>query len=408
MDKFMDSPWFLRIVAFLLALLLYTSVNFQQDDTVQDSNGAGNNSETLEVPVNLYYDTDNLVVTGAPETVTVNIQGPRTIVQSAIRLKDFEVFIDLTNAEIGEQEVQIQIRNLSDKLTATIDPTYVTVSVQEKVTKEFTVEPEFNADILEEGFSAGQPSVEPKTVQITGAKDIVEKISYVKATIDTNGTLDNTVTREARVQVLDRFLNKLDVIVEPEVVDVTIPVRPIEKTVPIVIKREGVLPEGVTVESMTLSEESTTIRATSQEILDQINDIEIPVNMAQLTESREITVPLEVPEGVLLMEPNEVTLTITLTKEVTFTDIPIEIEGLGENEEIEFVNPETGSTNITLIGSPEVINAIEADALQVLIDVSALDAGEHEVELSFTPPQNVDWEISESTVQILIQEPTEG
>lgn len=404
----MESPWFLRIVAFLLALLLYTSVNFQQDDTVQDSNGAGNNSETLEVPVNLYYDTDNLVVTGAPETVAVNIQGPRTIVQSAIRLKDFEVYIDLTNAEIGQQEVQIQIRNLSDKLTATIDPTYVTVSVQEKVTREFTVEPEFNADLLEEGFIAGQPTVDPKTVQITGAKDIVEQISYVKATIDTNGTLDNTVTREARVQVLDRFLNKLDVIVEPEIVDVTIPVRPIEKTVPIVIKREGVLPEGITVESMTLSEESTTIRAVSQEILDQINDIEIPVNMAELTGSREITIPLELPEGVLLMEPNEVTLTITLTKEVTFTEIPIEVEGLGENEEIEFVNPETGSINISLIGSPEVINSIEADALQVLIDVSTLEAGEHEVALSFTPPENVDWEISESTVQILIQEPAEG
>lgn len=409
MDKLMESPWFLRILALLLAALLYISVNLPENDSIRDSSNNTENSETLEdVPVNIYYDTDNLVVTGAPKTITMNIQGPRTIVQSAIKLKDFEVFIDLTDAEIGNQRAEIQIRNLSDKLTATLDPTYVTVSVQEKVTKEFTVEAEFNTNLLEEGYTASEPKVSPKTVQVTGAKDIIEQISYVKATVETNGSIDSTVTREARVQVLDRSLNKLEVIVEPEVVDVTIPVKAIEKDVLINIKRLGVLPEGITIESMTLSEPSTRVRAVSQAVLDQIQDLEVIVNLRELTDSKEIKVPLDVPEGVILMEPEEVTLRVELTKTVTYEDVPIRIIGLDENEEMEFVNPDNGSINVTLIGSPENINEIEPNELQVALDLSALNPGEHEVPISFTAPENVEWAISESTVQIIIQEATEG
>ncbi|GAA0313964.1 CdaA regulatory protein CdaR [Bacillus carboniphilus] len=408
MDKLMDSPWFLRILALLLAMLLYISVNLPQNDSVRDSN-TGENSETLtDVPVNLYYDTDNLVVTGAPKTVTLNIEGPRSIVQSATKLRDFEVYIDLTDAEIGKQEVEVQIRNLSEKLTATLDPTYVTVSVQERVTKEFTVEAEYNADLLQEGFSAGQPSVEPKTVKITGAKDTIEQISYVKATLETNGTLDSTVTREARVQVLDRLLNKLDVIVEPEVVEVTIPIRAIEKNVPINIKRVGVAQEGITIESMTLSTDTTKVRAVSQQVLDSIQDLEVTVNLRDIIESKDITVPLEVPEGVLLMEPEQVTLSVEVTKTVTLSTVPISIEGLGENEVAAFLNPENGAVNVTLTGSPTLINGIEASDLQVEIDVSELDAGEHEVDVIITVPETIDWEISQTTARIVIQENTES
>ena len=73
---------------------------------------------------------------------------------------------------------------------------------------------------MAEGFEAEKPEVNPKTVKITGAKDVMDKITYVKATIDANGLISDTIKQEARVTVLDRELNKLDVIVEPQIVTV--------------------------------------------------------------------------------------------------------------------------------------------------------------------------------------------
>ena len=123
-------------------------------------------------------------MSGIPATVDVTLKGPLTHIQSAKALKNFEVYVDLSKANIGKQKVKLKVKDLSDKLTATMKPATVNVSVQEKITKEFKVEAEFNSSQIEEGYSAGQPVVEPSNVKITGAKSVIDRISYVKATLE--------------------------------------------------------------------------------------------------------------------------------------------------------------------------------------------------------------------------------
>ncbi|MCM2535482.1 CdaR family protein [Neobacillus pocheonensis] len=253
MDKLMDNPWFIKIIALLLALLLYSSVP-QTGNKLTDVNVPGEQTTATitDIPVKVYYDTANLVVTGIPNTVEMTVQNPVTHVQSAKALKNFEVYIDLTNAKIGRQTVKLKVKNLSDKLKATISPATVSVSVQEKITKEFRVDAEFNSNLLDEGYAAGQPVVEPNKVKITGAKNVIDRITYVKATVDTKNHLNDTITKDARISVLDRELNKLDVVVDPETVKVTIPIKNTSKQVPINIIQNGTPPSGVTIDSITL------------------------------------------------------------------------------------------------------------------------------------------------------------
>ena len=86
-------------------------------------------------------------------------------------------------------------------------------------------------------------------MKITGAKDVIDRISYVKATLKEKNKLKETFTDEANIQVLDKDLNKLDVEVDPEKVKVTIPVKNNSKTVPINIMRKGTPPDGITINS---------------------------------------------------------------------------------------------------------------------------------------------------------------
>ena len=67
MDKLMDNPWFIKILALLLAVLLYSSVP-HTGKKLTDVNVPGEQStETINnIPVKVYYDTENLVVSGIP------------------------------------------------------------------------------------------------------------------------------------------------------------------------------------------------------------------------------------------------------------------------------------------------------------------------------------------------------
>ena len=142
MDKLMDNPWFIKILALLLAVLLYSSVPHKGNDV--NVPGEQTTETIQDMPVTVYYDKDNLVVSGIPSTVDITIKGPITHVQSAKALKNFEVYVDLTNAKIGKQKVNLKVKNLSDKLKVTLKPASVNVTVQEKITKEFKVDAEIN------------------------------------------------------------------------------------------------------------------------------------------------------------------------------------------------------------------------------------------------------------------------
>ena len=64
----MDNPWFIKILAVLLAVLLYSVVPNSGSKTNEVNVPGENTSVTLEeIPVKAYYDTENLVVSELPD-----------------------------------------------------------------------------------------------------------------------------------------------------------------------------------------------------------------------------------------------------------------------------------------------------------------------------------------------------
>ena len=72
MDKITSSSWFMRIGAFVVAFMLFMQVN---SDPSNITNTQTKDGSTLinDVPVEIYYDTDNLIVGGAPDTVGITL-----------------------------------------------------------------------------------------------------------------------------------------------------------------------------------------------------------------------------------------------------------------------------------------------------------------------------------------------
>ncbi len=400
----MDSRWFMRIVSLFLALLLFTTV-YIDDDVIKDSRESGTSEDliTLNVPLVAYYDTENLVVSGLPNTVDIAISGPKSLVQSIKARKDFNVFVDLENLTIGDHNVPVRWENISEKLEVKLDPTYLSVNVQEKITAEFFIEPEINESLLAAGYEIEELTVSPEKVSITGAKSEIDKITYVKATLDINDSIDETITKEARVLALDLELNKLDVTIEPEIVDVTINVINPSKEVSLSIVEKGSLPEGVEIDSIDIKPE-TIFAFGRKEVLDSLKELKVEVDVSEITEDTTFEIPVTLPEGLNQVEPEAVSVTVNVKEKDkrTFSQRPIESRGQEEGMEISFLSPEEGQLDVTVEAYQNILEELTEDDFNVFIDVSDLEVGEHEVTVKIDGLDGVTWNASIETVKVKI------
>jgi YbbR domain-containing protein len=404
MDKLMNNPWFIKILALLLAVLLYSVVPNSGSKTNDINVPRGDTSETIEeIPVKAYYDTENLVVSGIPDVVEVTLEGPIPHVQSAKTLKNFEVFVDLTNAKIGNQKVKFEVSGLSNKLKATINPGSVNVAIQEKITKEFTVEAEFNSDLIKAGYSAGQPTVKPNKVKITGAKNVIDRITYVKATVEGRNLLDSTVSKNAQVQVLDKELNKLDVIVEPDTVEVTIPIKSNNKTVPINIIEKGTPPAGITIESVDLDVKEAIISG-DVNVLKDTDSVRVEVDISKITENTTLTLPVIISNGITKVTPETVKATVVVKseEEKTISGLPINIRGLSEQYEVVINDPTNRLVNLLVLGPGDTITGLGPNDFNIYVDLTGLTDGVHNVTIQVNGPPNVTWKPDKSSANITI------
>lgn len=404
MDKLMDKPWFIKILALALAVLLYNSVPHPGSNSNDVDIPSDTSTATIQkVPVKVWFDTKNLVVTGIPDTVDITIKGPIQHVQAAKTLRNFEIYADLTNAKIGYQRVKLKIKDLSDKLQVTIKPATVNVNVQEKISKDFKVESEFINGLVEEGYTAGTPVVEPNKVKITGAKDMIDRIAYVKAAVVGKNPLTTSISQDARVQVLDREMNKLDVSVEPQTVRVTIPIKYTSKEVPITITSTGLPPAGISIDSINLDVDKAVISG-NESVLKKTDNVRVEVDLSTINDNTTLTLPVIVPTGIRKATPETVKATIVVKKaeETTISGVPLKIKGLSDQYKATINDPLSKLVNLFITGPGSTINSLKPDDFNVFIDLSDLGEGNHDVNIHVEGPKNVDWQLDSATANVTI------
>ena len=151
--------------------------------------------------------------------------------------------------------------------------------------------------------------VEPNKVRITGGKDVMDQISYVRAIVEVDDFITETVEKPAIITVLDANLNKLNVTVEQETVRVTIPIKKANKTVPIEIVKKGTSPTGVTIDSITLDKNEATITG-SEDNLNKTENVRVEVDISTIKESTELTLPVIISDGISEVDPKTVKATV--------------------------------------------------------------------------------------------------
>ncbi|MRX72149.1 YbbR-like domain-containing protein [Bacillus lacus] len=423
MDRLMNNHWFMKITALFIALMLYMSINFDNSPpATQPGSSAGfltpanpsvfpratTEAATItEVPLRSYFDQENMVVTGVPETVTVTVEGPTSSVTRARQIRDFEVFAELSNLSAGTHRVELAHKNIPADLKVTVDPSIITVTVQEKISRDFPIEVDFiNKNQIKDGYTPEQPIIRPNIVRVTGAREIVDSIAMIKARVSLQNR-DEAFEEDSRVTVYDADGNILPVDVEPSVVRISVPIAAPSKKVPINITREGQLPEGVSIAGLETDPSEITLYG-PKNVLDSLEFYNgIKLDLSKITEDTVMEVEVPLPNGVSRVSPEKLQVKINVDKveEKVLEDLPVKPVGLADDRDIEFLDPVTEAINLNLMGSPKLLEEIEASDVELFVNVTDLDDGEHDVKVEVTGPQNVNWSLAKDTVKIKISTP---
>ena len=280
----------LKLISFLIAILLFISVNenFKNFSVLGNSDNKSN-AWVTEVPLEAEYDKDKLYVVGIPNTVSVKLSGSLAKVQKESVARRFKVKLNLKNAQIGDdQKVKLEIEGLENGLEGTVEPGTITISIREKVTREFKVTPTVKKERLLIGYEIEKLSVNNETVKISGDIDSINRIHEVRAESATRTKLSKNTKEEAKLVAYDSNYNKIeDIQIEPSSTVMSIELKSLEKEVPLEVNTIGKLPSGYELVSVTADVSKVTIRTENQEILDRITKMLVDVDLSDVKEETE-------------------------------------------------------------------------------------------------------------------------
>lgn len=445
MDKWIKSPWFIRIVSLFFAILLYTTVSIDENTTPADfmdliPSGSNVTETTENVPVNIQIDEEKYVVDGVPATVDVTIEGSKSTVTSIARQQSFDLFVDLEGLGEGTHEVSIEYKGISEQLSVYIEPKTVEVTIEERQTKEFDVAIDYvNQTKLADGYELGEATIEPGKVSITSSKSVVEQIAVIKAFVDVKGLDKPIENREVPVQVYDSQGNELNVRVEPETVEVSVAIDNPSKKVPINVPTTGELEEGLSLAAVTPEPAEIQVYATS-EVLEGIEEVSTEeIDLSEITESTTIDAEINLPSDVRLAETDTVRVAIELEdsedqspdtaeepsgtdtataadeqeeqaqdsnqqekteqqeqqeqeeqqRQTTFEDLQIGVENLADTLSLTFLQPETSTMSLTATGAPDVMNGLAKGDFRVFVNAADREKGEYQLPIEIAGPENV-------------------
>ncbi|WP_017754726.1 CdaR family protein [Calidifontibacillus oryziterrae] len=408
-DKWLNSPWFIRVLALFIALMLYTAVNMETRTTPKPTGILPTISQETEaltnVPLDVYYSSDDYVITGLPQNVNVYLEGTNSAIKTAKAQGGYEVFVDLQNLQPGTHTVEVQHSGFSEKLKVRIDPTVVNVTIKEKIEQVMPITIKtLNEDHLPEGYVVEQPITVPNSVKIKGSKEEIDRIGFVEGFVDLDGATE-TVEKDVALNVYDVNGAQLNLEIEPAVVEAKVPIIPPNKKVPFKINRKGNLPKGVSIQTFEVTPSEITIFGPI-EIIDQVEMIEnIEVDLSLLDSDQTIEVKVPVPQGVKNINPEVLTLKVDVEPEEskTLTSVPVKVNGILETKNVTLIAPEDGLVNLTIYGATKVLEEIQQSDFDIRLNTSGYTNGEHELDIEVVSgPQNVRWEINPSKAIIQI------
>lgn len=437
MDKLLRKNWVVKIISFVLALMLYAIVSAGQSPSSSPSSIAVNPLEQMTIAerLNLKYDANRFVVSGVPQTVDLRLSGTSDQILKARLLAIKSAFIDLNGMKPGTYDVRVQTSGFPSGLSVKAVPSTVRVTLQERTSKEFPVALDIlNKKTISSGYSIGNPTIDPKTVTVTGGRQTIDSIAFIRGVIDVNGA-NTTADKMITLHAYDSNGDQMDVAIAPSAVHVQVPITKMSKQVTLQALTTGSPANGYSVGSVSLSANNVTVVAPDSNTLNQIVDVQpISVSVAGLTQDKTYNVSVPLPAGATQASPSKVSVTVHIVPTASggsstssggasssssassssgassssnqvntskqFNNIPVSATGLAVNRTATLGN--NGHVDVSVTGSAADLNKLSNSDIEAQVDLTGLSTGNQRVAVNVSVPAGLTASASPGTLNVTI------
>lgn len=309
MKKIFDQPWFYKIMSLFLAILLVAYVDNTQVDTNNQSKvrETASISRSVEVGLQVSVDSDKYYVTGYPSKEKITLEGPNALVTSAVNTQNFRVYIDLNGLGVGKHTVNVKVSGLPSQLSYKLGKKKITVNIQKRKSRTMAVQIGYNKNVVAKGYDIGTPTVNPQTVEVTGALSEVKRIEQIKAQLNVSNNQTKTISQRVILAAFDKDGHQLNVVIDPSTATVTLPISLAKKTVKLKLNAKN--GSSSKVYSLTATQNKVVIYG-QKAVLNKINSLTLNVDLSGIRSSTTRPYRLNLPEGVVRSDPENIKVKI--------------------------------------------------------------------------------------------------
>lgn len=327
----------------------------------------------------------NLMITNdITQQINLAVRAPSSIhTQLANDINLIDATLDLTGLEPGVHTLTPQVSlGVGPAEIVRISPTSVFVRLDAIITESFPIKLRMigNPAI---GFEVQPPELSNETVLISGPQELIDTIEQVVAEINVTDVTDDVQRMIELVPYDEEELPVTGISLNPSTIQANIPVtqRGGFRTVVVKIITSGQIAPGYRLTNIFAMPPTVTIFSADPNLVDDVPGFieTTPINLNMASEDIEIRVALDLPAGINVVGSQNVTVQIgvePIQSSVSFNDLLIQIEGLGEDYEVE-ISPET--VDIFISGPLPLLDQLNQDDILVLIDLTDQTPGTYQV-----------------------------
>jgi YbbR domain-containing protein len=379
-----DFP--LKAVAVVIAIVFWVAIT--QNGTPRPVTVAFDGRVPVERPEN----PSGYVLRGQLPDVGVTLRGAPGVADR-VALADLHATFDAKALTLGQtepQDARVTVTVAKEGVEVVdVSPATVSVRVERLVSRNLLVQPRF-ANEPPKGARAGDATVTPTEVRVTGAESDVARIAAVLATVRF-GDAQTDIETSSPANPVDANGVPIDGLqVEPGNVVVKVPVLPTAttRTVPVVFTLRGFVAPGYWVVGVAMDPFAVTVRG-DEKVLTTLDRIEtLPIDVGDLNATRTLSVGLAVPSGVTLLRQTDVVVTVTvqpLAGTRLFSSAVL-VVGLTASQTAEL---ESASVNVILAGPMPTLSSLPPEQVLASVDTAGRGPGSYTLDVVVRAPAGV-------------------
>lgn len=392
-EKMLNRPNALIVLSLIFALILFyfvdsKAVTFASHDAKVLSN----------VPVEVEYNSSAYVIEGLPEFVDITLMGKKTEIYLAEQLGDNKVVVDLSDYQASNKPVKVKLNynNSVNNVDYKIDPTYVSVTIREKVSDTKTITYDLmNQDSLDSKLSVKSVTMSKSDVIVRGSQETIDSISSIKALID----LSNEDFTKAGTYTVDNlkivaYNNDGRIVDNIEIVSTNISAKveldSFSKNVPVKVQITGELVTGKAISSIMINGTDATSFTTTiygdEASLEKVESIPLSIDVDGQGNngSKTSKFTFSKPAGVRSISDESVTVVLNFgeAKQKTITLHNIDSINVPNGLIANLVSTDEKVVKVQVIGVESVLKEIDENdptGITAYVDLTGLSSGPYSV-----------------------------